>query len=64
MKLSDVVGHSGLAGYAEIALLLFFAAFIAILVVVFRSSRRDMERAARLPLDDEPPKPSAEGEES
>jgi cbb3-type cytochrome oxidase subunit 3 len=55
MKLSDVVSHAGLAFYAEVALIVFFAVFVAIVVRLFASRRsRDMERMARLPLDDTP----------
>ena len=54
MKLSDVVGHSGLSGYAEIALVLFLAAFVAIVIRTFaRGRREEMDRASRLPLDPE-----------
>ena len=52
-SISDVVGASGLAGYAEIALIIFFAVFMAVLIRVVFSRGRSWERAARLPLDDE-----------
>lgn len=53
MKLADVVGHSGLAGYAVIALILFFVVFVGIVVRVFWPSRREeVERDRFLPLDD------------
>ena len=53
MRLTDVMSHSGLSGYATIAMVLFIAVFVAILVRVFQPSRRDeFERAGRLPLDD------------
>jgi cbb3-type cytochrome oxidase subunit 3 len=52
MKLSDVVSHSGLAGYAEVALVLFLIAFVAIVIRVFLPSRKsEMDRASRLPLE-------------
>jgi cbb3-type cytochrome c oxidase subunit II len=35
MRLSDVIGGAGLAGYAEVALLLFLAAFLAIVLWLF-----------------------------
>lgn len=55
MKLSDVMSHAGLARYAEIALVLFLAAFVAVAIRLFRPSRKaDLERAALLPLDDDP----------
>ena len=55
MKLSDVVGHAGLAIYAQIALLLFLAVFVAVVVRVFRpSAKADLEAAGRMPLEDAP----------
>jgi cbb3-type cytochrome oxidase subunit 3 len=55
MRLSDVVAHAGLAFYAEVALILFFAVFVGVLVRVFlTASRAEQERIARLPLDDGP----------
>jgi cytochrome c oxidase cbb3-type subunit 4 len=63
MSMTDVVSHSGLAFYAEVAMVLFILAFLAIVVWVFRPGRtREMDRAAHLPLeDDEPttPRPGA-----
>jgi cbb3-type cytochrome oxidase subunit 3 len=56
MRLSDVMSGSGLAFYAEVALVIFVAAFILILVRVFAPSRRrEMEEASRLPLEDDAP---------
>ena len=53
MTLTDVMSGAGLSGYAEAGLVLFFLAFA---VLVFRTfapgRRREMDRAARLPLDD------------
>ena len=40
MKLSDVVGHAGLSGYAQVALVLFLVAFVAIIWWVFRPGAR------------------------
>ncbi|MEO5799206.1 MAG: cbb3-type cytochrome c oxidase subunit 3 [Gemmatimonadales bacterium] len=54
MKLSDIMSHSGLSIYAEVALVIFLAAFCGIVCWVFRPSSSAMwQRAARLPLDDE-----------
>lgn len=51
MKLSDVVGAAGLAGYAEVALVLFLLAFAAIVTqVVSRRRAAEWTRAASLPL--------------
>jgi hypothetical protein len=54
MKLSDIVGAaSGLAIYAEIGLVLFLGAFIAVLFqVASRSRAKDWEEARALPLSD------------
>jgi cbb3-type cytochrome oxidase subunit 3 len=55
MKLSDVVSHSGLAFYAEVALVLFFAVFLVVVVRTFRPSRRtSLEAQGQLPLDPDP----------
>lgn len=53
MRLSDVVGASGLSGYAVVALLLFVFAFVLVLINVFAPSRHATHtRAASLPFDD------------
>ncbi len=55
MKLSDVMSAAGLAGYAEVALVLFLLAFLAIVIATFRpGNRRAMDAASRLPLNDDP----------
>lgn len=55
MKLSDVMSHAGLAGYAEVALVLFVLAFLGIVLALFRPSQKaKMDAASRLPLDDDP----------
>ncbi len=51
--LTDVVSHSGLAIYAEIALILFTLVFAAIVGRVLSPKHRDeFEAARRLPLED------------
>ena len=58
MRLSDVMSHAGLAGYAVVALVLFLVAFAAIVVrVARRSSNAEFARASRMPLDDPAPSP-------
>ncbi len=53
IRLSDIVGASGLASYAIIALLLFVFAFLLVLVSVYSPSRRAQhEHAASLPFDE------------
>jgi len=52
-RLSDVVGASGLAGYAVVALILFVFAFLLVLYTIVAPSRRaQQQRAALLPFDD------------
>lgn len=56
MRLSDIMSGAGLSGYAEVALVIFLLAFLAIVVAVFAPSRRkDFDAAARMPLDDTHP---------
>lgn len=55
MKLSDVMSHAGLAGYAVAALVLFMLAFLGIVIAIFRpSTKARMDAASRMPLDDDP----------
>jgi cbb3-type cytochrome oxidase subunit 3 len=55
MSLTEIMSAAGLSRYAEIALVLFFVAFIVILVRIYAPSRRRaLERAAHLPLEDDP----------
>jgi cbb3-type cytochrome oxidase subunit 3 len=54
MTLSDVMGNSGLSRFAIVAMVIFIVTFVAIVIALFRPGRRaEMERDARLPLDDE-----------
>ncbi len=56
MRLSDIMGHAGLAGYAEVGLLLFLAAFLLIAIRLLRpSAKREAEHMSRLPLEDGTP---------
>jgi cbb3-type cytochrome oxidase subunit 3 len=58
MKLSDVMSAMGLGGYAEVALVLFMAAFVAVAFQLFaRRNAGEWERASRLPLDSSPDVP-------
>lgn len=55
MSLSDLMSSMDLTVWPLMALVLFGAAFVAILVRTFRSgSRAEQERAAGLPLDEAP----------
>ena len=56
MRLSDIMGNAGLSIFAEIALVLFFAVYIAIIIHTWAPSRRrELHDASMLPLNDEPP---------
>jgi cbb3-type cytochrome oxidase subunit 3 len=62
MKLSDVMSHANLAFYAEVAMLIFMATFIGIVIWLFWPSRRDaLERHRSMPLSDEGRRPSQGG---
>jgi cbb3-type cytochrome oxidase subunit 3 len=64
MSLTDVMSGFGLHLFAEAGLVLFGAAFLAIVVTTFlRRNREHFERARFLPLEDEPGAPLA-GRES
>ena len=53
MTLTDLMSGAGLSAYAEVALVLFLLAFAVIVFRIFAPGRRqEMDRAARLPLDD------------
>ncbi|MEZ4223690.1 MAG: cbb3-type cytochrome c oxidase subunit 3 [Polyangiaceae bacterium] len=53
MRLSDIMSAMQLHSWAELALLVFLAAFAAIVVHLLSPKRRaEFERAGRLPLDD------------
>ncbi len=52
-SLTDVVSGAGLSGYAEIALVIFFIAFIGVVISLFAPSKRlTYERMRHLPMDD------------
>ena len=53
-SLTDVVSGAGLAGYAEIALLIFFLVFVAVGLRTLFSSKKTFADAAHMPFDDEP----------
>jgi len=56
MKLSDIMGNAGLSMYAQVALIMFLAVFIAVTIRTWVPSRkREMDEAAMLPLNDELP---------
>jgi len=53
MRLTDIMSGAGLAGYAVIAMIIFMAAFVAVIVWIFRPSRRhDLEANREIPFHD------------
>ncbi len=65
MRLSDIMSNAGLSGYAEIALILFLAAFLAIAIRIFWPGRKkEMDEISRMPLDDEQPVTPRPGDRS
>jgi hypothetical protein len=55
MKLSDIMSAAGLASYAEIGLILFTVAFVAVAIrVLWFDKREELESIARIPLEQEP----------
>jgi cbb3-type cytochrome oxidase subunit 3 len=56
MKLSDVMSSMGLAAYAEIAMVIFLAVFLAVALQLLRKKNIEAyERARLIPLDDDTP---------
>ncbi len=56
MKLSDIMGAANLSVYAEVAMILFIAAFLVIVIAIFAPGRqKTYDAASRMPLDDEHP---------
>ncbi len=56
MKLADVMSASGLSGYAIVALVLFVAAFCAVVLMILAPGATErFAQASRLPLDDDAP---------
>lgn len=54
MKLSDIMGHADLAIYAQVALVLFLAVFLAVAIRVFRpSNKAALEAAGAMALHDD-----------
>lgn len=54
MKLSDVMGAANLAFYAEIGLMLFLAAFVAVLArVLLSGGKEEWARLGRIPFEGE-----------
>lgn len=54
MSLRDVMSGAGMSHFAQIALVVFVATFAMLVIWVFTRSRSELDREARLPLDDAP----------
>lgn len=52
MKLSDLMSAANLTLYPQIALVLFLLLFVAALLYIFTRPKRDIERLARMPIDE------------
>jgi cbb3-type cytochrome oxidase subunit 3 len=64
MRLSDIVGHAGLAFYTEVALVLFVLVFVGVVVRTWRPSRRaELEAQRLLPLESDTPADPRKGGE-
>jgi len=53
MKLSDWLAAHGSTLFAQIALVLAFVMFLAVVIWVTRRPKREIRRHARIPLEDE-----------
>ncbi|RMF85711.1 MAG: cbb3-type cytochrome c oxidase subunit 3 [Planctomycetota bacterium] len=58
MSLTDIMSGANLALLPTVALLIFFGVFLAIVAWVLLRPKRDVERWARMPMDDDAPQPS------
>jgi len=53
MRLTDIMSGAGLAGYAVIAMVIFIVAFVAVVIWIFRPSRRrELEADGEIPFKD------------
>ncbi|MCA9599597.1 MAG: cbb3-type cytochrome c oxidase subunit 3 [Myxococcales bacterium] len=62
MRLSDIMSNMALSGWAEAALVIFFAVFLLVAYqVLHKKNREAFEQARFMPLDDETPQSPREG---
>ena len=62
MRLSDIMSQMGLAGYAELGLVIFFLVFVVVTVrALFFTRNTEYQRAERIPFDDESSANHAQG---
>lgn len=55
-SISDVVSGSGLAHFAEVALVIFFVVFVVVALRAMLTNRATLDRAAHLPFEDDAPR--------
>lgn len=58
MKLSDIMSGGAYAWMPQVALVIFIAVFFAIVVRILMRPKAEIEQIARLPLDDDPRRPT------
>lgn len=61
MSLADIMGAAGLTSWAEVGLVISLVTFTGIVVWVFVRKKSSWEHLRRLPLDDGPTDPNADG---
>lgn len=52
MKLSDVMGGTGLSWYAQVGLVVFLVVFVAVVIWTLTRPKKRMDLDAQIPLDD------------
>lgn len=62
MSLTDLMSGFNLAFYAQVALVVFFLVFVAVVVHVWRRPKDEITHDADLPLDDAPIKKTGSDE--
>lgn len=62
MSLTDIMSSLKLVSFAQVALVIFVCAFVAIVVWVILRPKREIERAARLPLERDDAAPASNGD--
>ncbi len=55
--LRDVIGNAGWSVLAVIALVIFVVVFIAIVIYVLTRPKKEIDRQAQIPLQDQPVEP-------
>jgi len=64
MSLSDIMSNADLSGYTQIALLIFFGLFVAIVIYVFGiRSKSSWDSVSRLPLQHDRDSRTVEGKQ-